>query len=389
MKILYKEKTYNALKVVLLIILVALLCCSLMFPRFLSESQSTYYSSKIFPKIAFFPNAISNMSHVSITENLVVVGGATLIILLLILIVVIIVKAHKRKLWPFMFKFLTKVLIIAIIGSIWFQLMHGINYNRSSVKKELELTSQQYDYEDYVDALSWAYFEMAEARLSMGQDYNGVAHMSTNFEETTLYANLLLNNFSETHGIPLSDNFIRAKAVSLSDYWSQTNIVGMYDVFLGEANINTGYMDIQSFPITVCHEICHAKGFASETDCNTLAVLTCTTAGRADFRYAAYYKIYVSLYSIVYNLSKANGKPLPSFIDPNVIAVVQRDSDASNMYWNKIRDGKIYNFISDVSHFANDTFLKANGQKGGTDTYIIPPNVYMDYYMTYIEGQNA
>jgi len=389
LKILHKEKQHNILRLLSLTGLIVLLIASLIFPRFLSVSVATFYSSKIFPKIAFLPNSISNMSHVSITENLVVVGSVFLIVLLIVLIIKIVIYAKKRQLWTFLYKLLVKVLIIATLGSVWFQLMHGINYNRRSVKEELGLKSQIYEYEDYVEALYWAYCGMCNARLQLGQDYNGVAHMKGSVEESSLYANLLLNDFSETYDVPLSQNFIRAKAVSLSDYWSQTDIVGMYDVFLGEANVNTGYIDVQRFPVTLCHELCHSKGFASETDCNTLATIVCSTASRADFRYAGFYRIYVSLYNIVYNLSKENGKEMPDFIDRNMMALISNDEQAFNSYWGKIRSGKLYNAISDISEFFNDSFLKANGQTEGTKTYQIPPNVYMDYYMKYVEGNNA
>ena len=139
-------------------------------------------------------------------------------------------------------------------------------------------------------ALKWAYNGMVEARSHLGEDYNGIAHMSESFENSAAYANSLVNAFGEKYDIPVSKNYVRAKPVSMSHYWSYTHIVGMYDPFLGEANLNTDYMSIIEFPVTLCHELCHSKGYASETDCNLLSALACCSSTRADF-FPAYEKV--------------------------------------------------------------------------------------------------
>ena len=130
---------------------------------------------------------------------------------------------------------------------------------------------------------------MIEARSHLGEDYNGVAHMDQSFENNAVYACSLLDKFSEKYDVPLTRNYVRAKPVSLSHYWSYTDSRNVRSVSLGEANINTDDMNVTEFPATVCHELCHAKGYASETDCNLLATLACCSSVRADFRYSGYY----------------------------------------------------------------------------------------------------
>ena len=162
----------------------------------------------------------------------------------------------------------------------------------------------------------------------------------------------------------------------------------MYDPFLGEANINTGYIDITSFDMTLCHELAHAKGFGSETDCNIIAAIACTRSNVPEFRYAGFYYIYNDLLKVVYNNSVYNGRELPSFLEAKYLAPVYRDAKATNEYWDKINHMFMSQEIENMSENANDAFLKVNGN-GGTAAYNVPEDVYVDYYMTYIKSEES
>ena len=272
--------------------------------------------------------------------------------------------------------------------------MHGFNYKRTHVTKAMTLTEEELTFEDYCAALKWAYMGMIEARSHLGEDYNGVAHMDESFENSALYACSLLDAFSEEYNVPLSENYVRAKPVSMSHYWSYTHIVGMYDPFLAEVNVNTDYMSINEFPITLCHELCHAKGYASETDCNTLATLACCSASRADFRYAGYYEIFWNLYYVADDIAEATGEVVPEFPVTSEMTPVYRDMRASHIYWRQI-DNEVDRIkeilgidITEASDVVNDTFLKTNGESG-VESYHVPDSVYVRFYLTYAGAEDA
>ena len=226
----------------------------------------------------------------------------------------------------------------------------------------------------------------------MGEDYNGVAHMDNSFENNAVYASSLLDKFSEKYDIPLTRNYVRAKPVSLSHYWSYTYIVGMYDPFLGEANINTDYININEFPITICHELCHAKGYASETDCNILASLACCSSTRADFRYAGYCWIFWNIYYVTAEIAEETGQIMPEYVYTTEMEAVYRDERASRLYWNQIDEEvdalkeKFNIDITETSSNVNDAFLKSNGEESGVATYEVPDSVYVRFYLTHIAG---
>ena len=282
-------------------------------------------------------------------------------------------------------------MIIGLVLAIIYQAMHGINCRRTRITQDLNFVTDELTFDDYCDALKWAYTGMIEARSHLGEDYNGVAHMQENFENSAMYACSLLDAFSDKYDLPLSRNYVRAKPVSLSHYWSYTHIVGVYDCFLGEANINTGYMGVNEFPITVCHELCHAKGYASETDCNIIAALACCSSTRADFRYAGYYEIFWNLYFVSESIAKKTDQVVPQYRATSEMMPVYRDANASNMYWDRIDEEveeirkKLGIDIAEASNNANDAFLKSNGENG-VETYQVPDSVYVRFYLTHVKG---
>ena len=397
MKIKSKKKKRTALKIVLIILLTALFICAAICNNFIPRNVADYYCTKIFPVISKPFQCFNMFFQFSLTEGVVVVIFPLLAIGLICWLVILIKKMLTKGAFQFFFKSARNFLVCAIVMAVLFQAMHGINYRRTKASTELNLiTTEELTFEDYCAALRWAYLGMIEARSHLGEDYNGVAHMQYGFENSAIYANSLLDSFADKYDIALTKNYVRAKPVSLSHYWSYTYIVGMYDPFLCEANINTGYIDITDFPITVCHELCHAKGYASETDCNLLASLACCQASRADFRYAGYRWIFWNLYGVTYSIAEATGNIMPDYASLSEMDPVYRDEMASMYYWDQIDQEveaikEIFNVdISETSDNVNDAFLKSNGEEQGVEAYVVPDSIYVRFYLTHIAGgENA
>ena len=393
MKIKQKKKRRIILKIVLLIVLTVLFVFASAFNSFITADFANFYSSKIFPYLSMPAECLNMIFHNSVTEGLVVCGFPLLAVGLISWFVILIKKMMTKGTAAYLYMSIRNLLIILIVGSVIFQAMHGINYRRNDLEVELKLTDkEELTFEDYCAALKWAYMGMIEARSHLGEDFNGVAHMQTSFENTALYACSLLDSFSDEYNIPLSRNYVRAKPVSLSHYWSYTGIVGMYDMFLGEANVNTDDMNVTEFPATVCHELCHAKGYASETDCNLLATLACCSSSRADFRYCGFQRIFFDLYYMAEEIAEETGQVCPQYIYTSEMDAVYRDLEAYSDYWTSIylETERINEWsgvdIEATSDRVNDTFLKSNGEEGVV-TYIVPDSIYVRFYLTHVAGK--
>ena len=394
MKIIIKDERVKftkgriALRCIAVLILLIAAALSYILPKLILRGVAAdFYSEKIFPVLSFVPQAISGFYQFSVTELFVVIGIIMIIAMIIIFLkklFELFFKTDLKHVLHYIYRVICFLLIIAVIGSLIFNFMHGINYNRTEVKKRLHLYGDERPYEDYEMTLRWAYLGMVNSRMQLGEDYNGVAHLKTNFETCVDDANRAVNTVSAYYDLGLSPNYIRAKPVFLSRLWSYTEITGFYDAFLGEANINTDYLDILHIPVTICHEIVHAKGYASETDANTIAVLSCINSPRADFRYAGYYHIFMQLYGTVGDYAAHEGVSMESFFSKEEFEPVRRDIIAYNMYRESFDDGPVANLIASFSEDVNNAFLESNGQQGGTDTYIVPANSYVEYFCRYI-----
>ncbi|MBO4409088.1 MAG: DUF3810 family protein [Clostridiales bacterium] len=348
----------------------------------LPEDAANYYSETIFPYISMIPNMIMDTTHISVTENLVVAGSLTLVILLIMFIFILIKNLFRKKFWKVLYETGARVVALGLVLTIIFELMHGINYRRTSVLDHIRKEERvDYTYEEMLDTFIWAYRGMVSSREKLGEDYAGVAHLQDGFENNVMYANLLIDEFAAKEGIKVSPTYIRVKPVALSRYWSLTHIVGMYCPFLGESVVNTDYMNVYDFPVDLCHEIVHAKGFAREYDATSMAVLACLSSNRDDFRYSGFYRVYWDLYDDVFAYAESLGEKKPDFMDQKRLKAVYRDMDAERDHWEFIDSMFKAKEISEVSSKANNTFLEANGQAGGVKTYKVPVNIYVDYYL--------
>lgn len=361
-----------------------------LLPQYAVNTEvADFYSSKVFPIIALIPNSLSNIFMISLTEVLVFVGipiGIILIICMIVRVISEICRIGIGKAVKTLSVFGVKLLSVVLVCVLLFVLMHGMNYRRTPAGVHMGLTGEGFEYEQYVMTLDWAYMGMIDARRQLGEDYCGVAHMSISFDECVYHANLMLEEVSDYFDLEMSKNYIRAKSVMHSHLWSYTGIAGVYDAVLGESNLNTDYVDVGTFPVTLCHELTHAKGYAREYDAETIAILACIESPLPEFRYAGYRAIFFDLYSEVVRGAQANEAEIYDYFGDSRCAPVVRDLKASQMYYQSLEDNWITRLIDSFSEEVNDAFLKSNGQTGGTLTYQVRPNIYVDFLYTYVLG---
>ena len=397
MIVLTKIKKKTVRKIITIVILVALIVMTYLTGRYLPTGIADWYSLEVFPALSNIPQKISALTSVSFSEITVVVCGCLALPLLILWMVFLIKKAMTKGIGKFLYQSFRNALAVILVLLFFFEILHGLNYRRTPARLVMGLDSGNLTVEEYTGAFEWAYEGMIKARSELTEDENGVAKMSTGFAETAEYASKLVDSFCLEYGITPYRSFSRAKSVRLSHYWSWTYIVGMYNPIYGEANINTDIDDLTALPMTICHELCHSKGFANETDCNLLGALCCTTADRADFRYCGYYNIYVTLLGELTKWIKQGFKYDTHLGDVEIRPVI-RDIMAASAYWKAI-DKEVLEVqkllginITDQALAANNQFLESNGEKGGNETYNVPDNAYVHFYLKYVVsegGKNA
>lgn len=171
----------------------------------------------------------------------------------------------------------------------------------------------------------------------------------------------------------ISAFYSNVKPVALSEPWTYTHIAGVYTFFTGEANLNINFPDY-TLPYTAAHEMAHQRGIAREEEANFVAFLVCIESDDAYIRYSAYLNVYEYVASALYKADKELYSSLLSeYLDPRV----RHEMIAYNNFFYKYKE----NVVADVSEQINDSYLHAQGQAQGTNSYGLVVDLAVAYYI--------
>lgn len=144
---------------------------------------------------------------------------------------------------------------------------------------------------------------------------------------------------------------------------------GYLNPFTNEAQVNDRIPMI-NFPFTVCHEMAHQIGYASESEANFIGFLAVVQNDNLHFKYAGYSS---ALRYCLRNWEARNpalGKQLLSEVNPGVLQNYKDSAEHWQQYETVVEDGfKIF----------YDNFLKANQQEDGLESYSKFLNLLINY----------
>lgn len=367
------DRISNRRVIVLMTLFFSAGVCLLFLPSLLSEYESVaeLYSSRLFPVLSFVPSLISNIFPISLTE-VFVVSSVIIIPILLIIFLVRIIRSEQR-----LRTLRNAVLVFSavfLVATYQYSMMHGINYSRRPIKSALMLnSSDEYEVADIEEALDFYLNGIISAQSELDHNDKGQTLLMSPISSTLRAGNDSMDRAASIHSV-FSGNKVVPKPVWLSAYWSYTNIVGMYNPFFVEANINIDTPEYE-IPLTVCHEIAHVRGIAREDEANMTSFIACLYSERADYRYAAYLYAFENLIGDLRHYDSAKSDDLIARLPDAVFA----DWQASADYWSQF-EGK----VSEFSSQANDSFLKANRQEDGVQSYMLTGRLFLDYYFQYL-----
>ena len=144
---------------------------------------------------------------------------------------------------------------------------------------------------------------------------------------------------------------------------------GYLNPFTNEAQVNDR-IPIVNFPFTVCHEMAHQIGYASESEANFIGFLAVTQNENLHFKYAGYS---AALRYCLRNWEVRNpmlGKKLLAEINPGVL----ENYKDSALHWQQYET-----FVEDGFKVFYDYFLKAHQQEDGLKSYSKFLNLLINY----------
>ena len=174
-----------------------------------------------------------------------------------------------------------------------------------------------------------------------------------------------------TDEFPFLEMTARApKAFIASRALSRLNFTGFYFPFTGEANVNID-SPAAFLGATVCHEMAHQRGIASEQECNFLGILAATRSDQAAYRYSGYLEGYLYLANALYRADEAAWRMIRESLPETVLC----DLQVNNRYWAQFEGP-----VKKTAQTVYDGFLKASGDANGVQSYGMVVDLLLAYY---------
>lgn len=317
------------------------------------------FAKRIFKVISVGISFLTGWIPFSLAECMIILGPL-LLLGILIYFFIRMIKQKGVRFYRIMNGMLNIVCAVSIVFFVYV-VGCGINYYRYPVSYYLDLAVEESSEEELKGLLIELASQASSLRAELtSEDENGVYQLPmTNRELGKLAANAY-KNLSKEYSI-FGGLYPAPKPVMLSKLMSYTQITGIYTCWTMEANVN---VDISPYSIasTMCHELAHLRGFIREDEANYISYLACMASDSKDVQYSG------AMHALIHTGNALYGKDADAYYDVFLnyySEAVVRDLIANNEYWKQFEDTK----VAETSEKINDTYLKANNQTDGTQSY--------------------
>lgn len=249
-----------------------------------------------------------------------------------------------------------------------FCLLWGINYWTDSFQDKSGIYAQPVALDDLKAVTEYFAVQSVEAAGKVERDEHGLFAVSRE--------DILKNSVHVYDEISKIFPFLEfddpgVKAMAFSRLMSMLDFTGFYCPYTGESNVNVDSPACM-LPSTVAHELAHQRGFASEQECNFLAVLASTASEDPAYVYSGWLVGYVYLGNALY----AKDPEAYWTIRERLSEEVQLDLAYNNAYWAQFQDTPAQR----ASNKVYDGILKGYGDERGIQSYGTVVDLLVVYY---------
>ena len=327
------------------------------------------FAKRIYKVISQGMGVLTGWIPFSIAELLVVVGPLVLVFLLARQMIRVIrvkklVKEEQKNIGQIRFVLIMTALqnLLCLVSIIFFVyiLLCGINYHRYSIQHYLGLSVEN----SSVEELEGLLIELADRatflRTHLTEDEDGVYILPMSKRELGKEVKKAYENLAKVYEI-FAGSYPAPKPVFFSKLMSYTQITGVFTCWTMEANVN---IDISPYSVgsTMCHELAHLHGFMREEEANYISYIACLASDCIDLQYSG------TMLALIYTGNALYRKDAERYFEVyknHYSEAVARDLIANNEYWDKFKDTK----VAETAEKVNNTYLKANNQTDGTQSY--------------------
>lgn len=168
----------------------------------------------------------------------------------------------------------------------------------------------------------------------------------------------------------LNGFYPKPKGLLVSEILSYQQLSGIYSPFTIEANYNAD-MTAYNIPHTVCHELSHLRGYMREDEANFIGYLACINSDSKEFQYSGYLSGWIYAGNALAKVDMEAYRRLSAELKPQV----REDLNANSRFWDRF-EGK----VAETATKMNDTYLKANSQNDGVQSYGRVVDLMLAYY---------
>lgn len=305
-----------------------------------------YYSTGIYPYIALIQRIIAGWIPFSI--------GDVLYAVLTTLLISKLYSFFKEKKYKKNFGFQV-IHLVKIIVTVWlfFQLIWGLNYNRAGLTLQTKYIPAPYS----TDTLSMLTQYLIDCANTERKNLNS----SFQFPEWDELQNTCKSAYqSAEKKYPFFQyNTSSIKKSMYGRLGNYMGFLGYYNPLTGEAQLNK-YIPAVVQPFTLCHEMAHQLGYASESEASFASYLTCMESNYTFLRYSAHFDVLLYALSELHYRDSIQYKNRILSLDTAVKSDINTYRKYATAYTNPIEPyiNKIYSL-----------FLQANNQDAGIESY--------------------
>lgn len=347
----------------------------LMYISRISRAFAQWYSVHIYPVWVNVTGRLMGFFAFSVSEVLLY----TVLLLAVLTFLRLMVRAVKKRAGKK--DFLTWGCgLYVLAGALFFLyvLNCGINYHRESFSESSGIKMESYTAEELKSVCLWLTEEVNSLSAVVVRDEGGVMRLGEGVMEAGKDSQGTGGRKAgEDAQGPLRKEAVRAmqrlgrEYPELSGFYpnpkgllcpwilSVQQLTGIYSPFTVEANYNSGIVDY-NIPFTMCHELSHLRGFMQEEEANFIAFLASVGSDDMHFQYSGYLMGWKYCMNVLYKADYDAWEEVRAQLSGNV----EPDLTANRDFWDQY-DGR----IAEAANKVNDTYLKANDQSEGVESY--------------------
>lgn len=319
-----------------------------------------FYSRFLYKSLAGNLNKLSGKFSFSLGEILLIIFIIFLILFIAFTVKNLIIEKEKIKT---LFNFLYTIICAAIIIYIIFMSIWGLNYYRAPlIDNYSNYMNKQIDNNDIYLLAEYLIKDINNLKSQMKYE-----NVNTNFQALNRIVEEDYKKIFEEFDF-LNMNYVRTKPIKSSKLFLYMQILGIYNPFTFESNVNI-LIPYISFPYTIAHEMSHQIGISYEDEANFLAYLACSKSENLFIRYSGNFE------TLLYLLGELNRDENYGYLIKNLNEETKEEIKEHNKFWREYSGD-----ISKISKKVNDVYLKANSQKDGVRSYSRVVRLLVYYY---------